>query len=108
MSTKNYSVSNLVKTPEIKTMEDTQCSSCNKRIPDMGYNLENNQSEDEIYICDSCYKLWYPDEDWVTRDNEYTDVEESTIDDMFDLEKQGMTVVRKNSLEEDVFESSVI
>jgi len=74
----------------------------------MGYNLENNQSEDEIYICDSCYKLWYPDEDWVTRDNEYTDLEESTIDDMFDLEKQGMTVVRKNSLEEEVFESSVI
>jgi len=84
-------------------MEDTQCSSCNKRIPDMGYNLENNQSEEEIYICDSCYKLWYPDEDWVTRD-----LEESTIDEMFDLEKRGMTVVRKSSLEEEVFESSVI
>ncbi len=101
VSAKNQINSSLVKSVGILNKEDTHCSSCNKLIDDMGYNLNNNQSDDQIYICDSCYRLWYPNEEVVTKSKEYSNLEEKTIDEIFDLDNESMKVVRKNPFDDE-------
>ena len=105
-SKKNLSTIALINTFKDKEAA-VHCSSCDKEIVDKGYNMDIKMSNDLIYICDPCYKLWYQNES-AQNVNEYTDLEESAIDEMFNLDKQiyidksqtGMDVTRKRSLDD--------
>ncbi len=67
--------------------------------------MDTKTGTDLIYICDTCHKIWNKNES-EQNINEYTDLEDSAIDEIFNLDKQinnekkpiDMVVTRKESL----------